>query len=128
MKKIEINEQEIFDRFHTYSVKDVEPITTELQELVKCGANEACEDSLSDKLLHVIEYCTYNKGATVKKYNLNVLVFAGEVENERVRVSWAFSKKEKELWGGSMLIAWGNTDEILFAKQSVTLNGEVLNE
>ena len=59
---------------------------------------------------------------------MNVLVFAGEVENEKVRVSWAFSKKEKELWGGSMLIAWGDTDEILFAKQSVTLNGEVLNE
>ena len=37
------------------------------------------------------------------------------------------SKKEKELWGGSMLITWGDTDEILFAKQPVTLNGEVLN-
>lgn len=128
MKKVKINEQEIFDKFHTYSSKDVEQVTQDVQELVKAGANDVWEDSLGDKLLHVIEYCTYNKGHIMKRHGLGVLLFSGQVDDERVRVSWVFSRKEKELWGGAMLIAWNDLDEICCVNEPVTLNGEVLGE
>lgn len=128
MKKVKVNEQDIFNRFHKYTSMDVEPVTQDVQDLVKAGANDVWEDSLSDKLLHVIEYCTYNKGHVMKEHDLCVLLFSGQVDGERVHVSWAFSRKEKELWGGSLLIAWSDVDDICFVEEPVTLNGEVLSE
>ena len=126
MKKT-INEQKIFDKFHTYSVKDATPATNDLLQLVKDGVEGSGNDLSPDGMLRAIEYCTYNKGKVMKSHGLSLLLFSGDHEGEGYKLSWAFSRREGEVWGGTVGVkAYGGTVEV--TPYPSTLNGEVLND
>ena len=122
MKKVKINEQDIFDKFHTYSKKDVKDVLVDLYGLVHDGAQCTESEELSDKVLDVIEYCTYNKGQVVYKHKLGMLLFSGRVENGKVVLNLAFCKSEKvkEIWRQDITLKWAE-DKCIMCTQDLQL-------
>jgi hypothetical protein len=109
MKNMKINEQGIFNRFHTYTSMDVRDVLDDLCRLIYDRAQFAEGDSIEDKLLDVIEYCTYNKGEISYKHKLGLLLFAGCVDDEDscvIDLVFAKSERGKEIWKYSVRLTW----------------------
>lgn len=128
MKKKILSEDEIFEKFHKYTYRDVEVLDKEIHELVvnavydsTCCAILATQGSFN-YLASLIEYITYNSQPIKVKHVLRSLLTSGEVKDDCIVLDVHFCKKSELVYCRRYIVYI--KEEVLLEVGKITLKNK----
>ena len=134
-KKSIINEDELFNRFNSYSYRDIENIEVEIINLLTSAVNsEVCldilkENSVVDYMASIIEYFTYNNIPIKHKYKLEYLLCSSTLSEDNLCISMEiiYGMSNDRRYTSKYEIYLGDNREIKYISTNLFINNKLID-
>ena len=134
-KKSIINEDELFNRFNSYSYRDIENIEEEIVNLLTSAVNsEVCldilkESSVVDYMASIIEYFTYNNIPIKHKYKLEYLLCSSTLSEDNLCISMEiiYGMSNDRRYTSKYEIYLGDNKEIKYISTNLFINNKLID-
>ena len=134
-KKSIINEDELFNRFNSYSYRDIENIEEEIVNLLTSAVNsEVCldilkENNVVDYMASIIEYFTYNNIPIKHKYKLEYLLCSSTLSEDNLCISMEiiYGMSNDRRYTSKYEIYLGDNREIKYISTNLFINNKLID-
>ncbi len=134
-KKSIINEDELFNRFNSYSYRDIGNIEEEIINLLTSAVNsEVCLDilknySVVDYMASIIEYFTYNNISIKHKYKLEYLLCSSTLSEDNLCISMEiiYGMSNDRRYTSKYEIYLGDNKEIKYISTNLFINNKLID-